>query len=96
MKYEVRIQMKANLDSGSFDSPEERFQSAVSCTKKSISSILYDYSVLVDCAKSVITITAEEPNLFTVNELQEMLKPALCDGDSITYPEFDLVSVNKI
>jgi hypothetical protein len=96
MKYEVLIEMNDNLVSGSYDSPEERFQGAVNCAKGAIADILYGHPVLVDGHFNKITIMAEQSDLFTVSKLEEVLKPAFCDSRGVTHPEFKFVKVSEI
>lgn len=96
MKYEVLIPMKEGLDRGEFDSTEERFQSAINCSKSVIESILDAYPVEVDVHENIITIALEQTDLFTEDELKEMFKPVFCDGNGYVFPEFGVIKVRKI
>ncbi len=94
--YEIVISIKDGFSYGSFDNPADRFQSAVDCSKSSIESILYDFPVDIQVQGNIISITEKKANLFTEKELKEMLKPAFCDENGHTFPEFGGIKLQGI
>ncbi len=96
MKYEIQIKMVDDLTHGNFYSPEERFKSAVDCTRQSIESILYDYPVVVKYNdKGSIVIDVNTSNLFTIDELEEKIKTSFCDNHGRKYKEFASVQIES-
>ncbi|EGQ7962061.1 hypothetical protein HRO21_003742 [Vibrio parahaemolyticus] len=96
MKYEILIPMLKDIDSGIFDSAEDRFQSALHCSKSAIESILYDYPVEIEANRYSITINVKQPGLFTIDELKELLLPAFRSESGETFPEFGVIKVQVI
>ncbi|EGQ8947310.1 hypothetical protein MX715_002684 [Vibrio parahaemolyticus] len=96
MKYKVLAHMASDLDEGFFDSAEERFHSALGCSKDAIESIFYDHPVQVNLESNVITIEFEQSSEVNEHKLKEMIKPAFCDTSGHKFPEFRVIEVKKI
>ncbi|EKO3478621.1 hypothetical protein F2K80_001551 [Vibrio fluvialis] len=96
MKYKVVVHMASDLDEGPFDSAEERFQSALGCSKGAIESIFYDHHVQVNLESNVITIEFEQSSEVNEQQLKEMIKPAFCETSGHKFPEFRVIEVKKI
>ncbi|EGR1226474.1 hypothetical protein JL857_23720 [Vibrio parahaemolyticus] len=96
MKYKVVVHMASDLDEGAFDSAEERFHSALGCSKGAIESIFYDHPVQVNLESNVITIEFEQSSEVHEQQLKEMIKPAFCETSGHKFPEFQVIEVNKI
>ncbi|EGR3195821.1 hypothetical protein C5S20_RS23285 [Vibrio parahaemolyticus] len=88
--------MASDLDEGFFDSAEERFHSALGCSKDAIESIFYDHPVQVNLESNVITIEFEQSSEVNEHKLKEMIKPAFCDTSGHKFPEFRVIEVKKI
>ncbi|TMP86885.1 hypothetical protein CWC05_10430 [Pseudoalteromonas ruthenica] len=98
MKYIFEVVMQDNLLASPFDTVEEKFESAVSCAKTSIESILLDYPVLVGQDSSTITIIPLDGTSmpFTLPECAQLIKGAFLDANGHIYPEFTLVKKDEI
>ena len=96
MKYKIVVHMTSDLNEGSFDSAEERFLTAVGCSKGAIESIFYDHPVQVNLESNVITIEFEQSNEVNEQQLKEMINPAFCETSGNIFPEFQVIEVEKI
>ena len=89
MKYVFDVEPNLLLDQDFFGDSEIAFSSALNCTCVSIQSVLFDYSVVVECIdKSIEVSWGDIAPPFTLAECSLLIGGSFRDANGKLYPEF--------